>query len=130
MTHSLAPTMAYLSQRALRLGIDLAFEIYCTVPSQPPLDDLPSCVTSHLSRPNLSGLVSAQLSPYSITPSVEAPALSAALSAHGKLGHGVAVIACGPESLVQEARGIVAGLSLRDKTRSGGVAFHGETYAL
>lgn len=41
-----------------------------------------------------------------------------------------AVIACGPEGLVQESRNAVASLSLHDKMKMGSVEFHGECYAI
>ena len=123
---SLAPTMDYLSQRAMQLGIDLAFQIHCTLSSQPSLEDPPSCMTIHLSRPSLQDLVSTQISSYSTPASIEATAGLAG----SQPDQGIAVIACGPESLVQETRGVVARLSLREKMRCGGVTFHGESYAL
>jgi hypothetical protein len=43
---------------------------------------------------------------------------------------GLAVIACGPESLVQETRNTVASMSLSDKIKAGGMEFHGECYAI
>lgn len=43
---------------------------------------------------------------------------------------GLAVIACGPEGLVGEARNAVATLGVGERVRCGGVAFHGECYAL
>lgn len=46
-------------------------------------------------------------------------------------GHaGLAVVACGPEGIVSEARNAVARLGVGERVRCGGVAFHGEAYSL
>ena len=42
----------------------------------------------------------------------------------------MAVIACGPERLVQESRNAVAKLSFHEKIRVGSIAFHGEGYTI
>jgi len=43
---------------------------------------------------------------------------------------GLAIIACGPEGIVLEARNAVAGLGIQERVKLGGVDFHGECYAL
>ena len=42
----------------------------------------------------------------------------------------MAVVACGPERLVQESRNAVAKLSFHEKIRVGSIAFHGEGYTI
>lgn len=43
---------------------------------------------------------------------------------------GMAVIACGPEGIVAESGNAVAGLSVKERVRCGGMTFHGEKYSI
>lgn len=50
----------------------------------------------------------------------------------GRVGSagGLAVVACGPEGIVMEAKNAVAGLGVVERVNCGGVGFHGECYNL
>ncbi len=84
---------------------------------------LPSTTTLSPYRPEISQLVREAI-PISLA-GIEGG------SSTDQAGHGgLAVVACGPEGIVMEARNAVAGLSVGQRIACGGVGFHGETYAL
>ncbi|ORY32518.1 putative ferric reductase transmembrane component [Naematelia encephala] len=119
---ALAPTLHHLHSLATRLSTSLTYNLYLSNPPS-PLPAVPSLLppSTTLSpyRPEVAQLVREALPPPTINPQ----------ELTGSSG-GLAVVACGPEGIVMEARNAVAGLSVSDRVRSGGVGFHGETYAL
>lgn len=133
---ALAPTLSHLARLASRLGLVLQYNLYLTSPSAPlPLSPqtLPSTTTLSPYRPEIAQLVREALPP----PPARAPSLSsvdaedsAVEGQSDKCHGGLAVIACGPEGIIMEARNAVAGLGIRERVRCGGIEFHGETYAL
>ena len=86
----------------------------------PMSSDLPRSTTVTAFRPDVAQLVNDSL----LIPSDE---VESGLVTDGS---GLAVIACGPEGLVGKTRNAVATLGVGERVRSGGVAFHGECYAL
>lgn len=113
LVEALAPTLVHLRECAERLAVNLEFSIYLTSPPTPlpQLEDLPKGTTVSPYRPEVAQLVREAL-PTS--------------QDHG----GLAVIAAGPDGLVSEARNAVAGLSVAQRVRAGGVGFHDEVYSL
>ncbi|KAK1924119.1 putative ferric reductase transmembrane component [Papiliotrema laurentii] len=121
---ALSPTLEYLYRKAKTNHIDLAYRLYLSQPPS-PLPCLPPSLApfSTLSpfRPEVSQLVQELL------PSDHHGPEAAGENAHSP---GMAVIACGPEGIVMEARNAVARLGVEERVRAGGVEFHGECYAL
>ncbi|WVR07160.1 hypothetical protein IAU60_004201 [Kwoniella sp. DSM 27419] len=153
---ALAPTLRYLHVRAQGMSppLAIAYNLHLSLPPS-PLPALPSGLPRDTTlspyRPEIAQLVrqalplaplvafdgaqqmvrsaeEAQVERESID-QVNNPAEDA-IRAHGQTGGGLVVVACGPEGLVSEARNAVASLSLAERVRAGGVAFHGECYAL
>jgi ferric-chelate reductase len=121
---AMAPALAYLHTLATDLKMSLTYSLYLTnppnaLPSVPT--SLPSSTTISPYRPEISQIVREALpsSAGGADPEV----------ANGGRG-GMAVIACGPEGIVLEAKNAVAGLGVGERVRVGGVEFHGECYAL
>jgi ferric-chelate reductase len=121
---ALAPTLRHLYDLAARHSLDLRYNVYLSSPPNPLPStpaNLPSSTTLSPYRPEVSQLVREALP----TPSSTANSESAR-----RCRGGLAVIACGPEGIVLEAKNAVAGLGIDERVRSGGVEFHGECYAL
>lgn len=104
--------MLHLYNIALRLGVELVYNLYITNPPFP----LPSCPAILPS--------STTLSPY--RPEV-AQLVRESLPVDGE---GLAVVASGPEGLVMEARNAVASIGIAATVAAGGVGFHDEVYTL
>lgn len=115
---ALSPTLSYLHETATQLGIELQYNLFLSVPPNPlpPTPNaLPPSTTISPYRPEVAQLVREGL------PLVRG---------EGGSSGGMAVIACGPEGIVMEARNAVAGLGVMERVKCGGVEFHGECYAL
>ncbi|ORX36798.1 hypothetical protein BD324DRAFT_627198 [Kockovaella imperatae] len=119
----LSSTFSYLSERAGRLGIEFSLEIHARGSSAVSTDHtLPANTIIHDTRLNVPDLIRKHVT----IPSRQDVEDGGAEVSSG----GLAVIACGPESLVAEARNVISLLSISDRVRAGGVVFHGESYAL
>ncbi|BEJ12085.1 hypothetical protein CspHIS471_0205450 [Cutaneotrichosporon sp. HIS471] len=116
---AIAPTMTRLHELALSLDTDLSYALYLTDPpaTLPPALSLVPSATLTPCRPDVSQLVRDAL-PSSVSLGNDKP------------GGGLAVIAAGPEGIVTEARNAVAGISVSERVRAGGICFHDEVYAL
>lgn len=114
--------MAHLHDLALGLETDIVYNLFLTDPSA-PLPPAPAVLADSTTlapyRPEVSQLVRDAL-----------PTTAVALESDDKAHGGLAVIAAGPEGLVMEARNAVAGISVAERVRAGGVCFHDEVYAL
>ncbi|OCF36712.1 ferric-chelate reductase [Kwoniella heveanensis BCC8398] len=150
---ALSPTLLYLHNLATRLSVDLTYHLYLSNPPN-PLPTIPAILPQQSTtlspfRPEIAQLVREAL-PIS-THSSDASAATAAEQGSGRPndtallsdtannqretspdeeGGGLAVIACGPEGIVSEAKNAVACLSIAERIRAGGIGFHGECYAL
>lgn len=113
LIEALAPTLVHLYESARQLDLDLSFSLYLSAPPSPlpQLNGLPKGTAVSPYRPEIKQLVREALPP-------------------GENHGGLAVVAAGPEGLVCEARNAVAGISVRDRVRAGGVGFHDEIYSL
>ncbi|KIR77298.1 ferric-chelate reductase [Cryptococcus gattii E566] len=144
---ALTPSLLHLYTLAQRLHLTLTYNLYLTNPPH-PLPSAPSLlpVSTTLSpyRPEVAQLVRESL-PLPPTKTGGASSLEQGgqlltddsvghqLPHHGEgRGHagGLAVVACGPEGIVMEAKNAVAGLGIAERVRCGGVGFHGECYSL
>lgn len=111
--------MTRLHELALSLETELSYALFLTDPptTLPPALSLLPSATLTPSRPEVAQLV--------------CDALPSAVSlGNDKPQRGLAVIAAGPEGLVTEARNAVAGISVAERVRAGGICFHDEVYAL
>jgi ferric-chelate reductase len=108
-----------LHELALTLETEISYELFLTNPpaTLPPAMSLLPSATLTPARPEVSQLVRDAL------PS------TVALGSDTPRG-GLAVIAAGPEGLVTEARNAVAGISVAERVRAGGICFYDEVYAL
>ncbi|WVW83773.1 hypothetical protein I302_105794 [Kwoniella bestiolae CBS 10118] len=136
---ALSPTLSYLHTLSLKWGLELNYNLYLSYPAT-PLPGIPSCLapTTRLNpfRPEISQLLRESLPVPSTSSMAEhehelgIARPTAEAEAEQEAGGGIAVIACGPEGIVAETKNAIANLSLREKVRSGGIAFHGECYSL
>ncbi|EAL23548.1 hypothetical protein CNBA1950 [Cryptococcus deneoformans B-3501A] len=143
---ALAPSLLHLYTLAQRLRLTLTYNLYLTdpphpLPSTPSL--LPASTTLSPYRPEVAQLVRESL-PLPLTKAQETLLEQGRelitgdddghqTQHHGEgRGHagGLAVVACGPEGIVMEAKSAVAGLGIAERVRCGGVGFHGECYLL
>ncbi|OXG36687.1 ferric-chelate reductase [Cryptococcus neoformans Ze90-1] len=143
---ALAPSLLHLYTLAQRLSLILTYNLYLTnpphpLPSAPSL--LPASTTLSPYRPEVAQLVRESL-PLPLTKTQGASLEQGRelltggddghqVQHHGEgRGHagGLAVLACGPEGIVMEAKNAVAGLGIAERVRCGGVGFHGECYVL
>ncbi|OWZ60209.1 ferric-chelate reductase [Cryptococcus neoformans c45] len=143
---ALAPSLLHLYTLAQRLSLTLTYNLYLTnpphpLPSTPSL--LPASTTLSPYRPEVAQLVRESL-PLPLTKTQGASLEQGRelltggddghqVQHHGEgRGHagGLAVVACGPEGIVMEAKNAVAGLGIAERVRCGGVGFHGECYVL
>ncbi|OWZ67919.1 hypothetical protein AYX15_01108 [Cryptococcus neoformans] len=143
---ALAPSLLHLYTLAQRLSLTLTYNLYLTnpphpLPSTPSL--LPASTTLSPYRPEVAQLVRESL-PLPLTKTQGASLEQGRelltggddghqVQHHGEgRGHagGLAVVACGPEGIVMEAKNAVAGLGISERVRCGGVGFHGECYVL
>ncbi|WWD17418.1 hypothetical protein CI109_101859 [Kwoniella shandongensis] len=146
---ALSPTLLHLHTLSRKLSLNLTYNLYLTDPPNPlpPVPAiLPSTTTLSPYRPEVAQLVREALPlPVPLPGDVsletgESTSLSPSggnedghIPHHGVgAGHGggLAVVACGPEGIVMEAKNAVAGLGVAERVRCGGVGFHGECYAL
>ncbi|TYJ57001.1 hypothetical protein B9479_002280 [Cryptococcus floricola] len=139
---ALSPTLLHLHALAQRLGLQLTYNLYLTDPPHPLPPSpavLPSTTTLSPYRPEVAQLVRESLPlpiPLRGGSSLEMGVTDEEehLGGHGGVGKGhgggLAVIACGPANLVSEASNSIAGLSIAERVRCGGIGFHGECYAL
>ncbi|OXH42147.1 ferric-chelate reductase [Cryptococcus neoformans] len=143
---ALAPSLLHLYTLAQRLSLTLTYNLYLTnpphpLPSTPSL--LPASTTLSPYRPEVAQLVRESL-PLPLTKTQGASLEQGRelltggddghqVQHHGEgRGHagGLAVVACGPEGIVMEAKNAVAGLGIAERVGCGGVGFHGECYVL
>ncbi|WVQ99275.1 hypothetical protein IAU59_006407 [Kwoniella sp. CBS 9459] len=135
---ALSSTLLYLHNLATRLSVDLTYNLYLSNPPNPlpscPVGILPSSTTLSPFRPEVAQLVREALptSTHSSIAGVESGMEDvSSREGGGVLGAGgLAVIACGPEGIVSEAKNAVACLSVAERIKVGGIGFHGECYAL
>lgn len=143
---ALAPSLLHLYTLAQRLSLALTYNLYLTNPPHPlpPTPSLlPASTTLSPYRPEVAQLVRESL-PLPLTKTQGASLEQGRelltggddghqVQHHGEgRGHagGLAVVACGPEGIVMEAKNAVAGLGIAERVRCGGVGFHGECYVL
>lgn len=144
---ALTPSLLHLYTLAQRLHLTLTYNLYLTNPPHPlpsASSLLPVSTTLSPYRPEVAQLVRESL-PLPPTKTGGASSLEQGrqlltdanvghqLQHHGEgSGHagGLAVVACGPEGIVMEAKNAVAGLGIAERVRCGGVGFHGECYSL
>lgn len=123
---ALAPRLLHLRQIAPS-SCELAYHFFLTKPVSPTPDTLPSLnATISPFRPSISQLVRESLPPPTMLEIEENGGEPKTCCTHG----GMAVVACGPDGIVAESGNAVASLSLSERVRVGGVAFHGERYAI
>ncbi|KAK8864285.1 hypothetical protein IAR55_001531 [Kwoniella newhampshirensis] len=144
---ALSPTLCHLHALSRRLFLDLTYNLYLTNPPHPlpPVPSiLPSTTTLSPYRPEVAQLVREALPLPTPLPggvsletgestSLSGDEQNTRMPHHGLgAGHGggLAVVACGPEGLVMEAKNAVAGLGVAERVRCGGIGFHGECYTL
>ncbi|CAK9785416.1 hypothetical protein CC85DRAFT_272649 [Cutaneotrichosporon oleaginosum] len=113
---ALAPTLTRLHELAAALDTEIEYALFLTDPpaTLPPTMSLVPSATLTPSRPEVPCLVREALGG----------------GAFGDGPRGLAVIAAGPEALVTQARNAVAGISVAERVRAGGIGFHDEVYAL
>ncbi|GMK59551.1 hypothetical protein CspeluHIS016_0801570 [Cutaneotrichosporon spelunceum] len=116
---ALAPTMTRLHRLAHSLDTELSYALFLTEPSAtlPSTFSVVPSATLATCRPDVSQLVRDTL-PSGVSLGDDKPV------------GGLAVIAAGPEGLVTAARNAVAGISVSERVRAGGICFHDEVYAL
>ena len=122
---ALAPTLRHLHGQAAKVGLAVTYNLYLSSPPS-PLPSVPRSLPHGTSmdpfRPEVAQLVRSALS---TTRSMDLESNDSA-----PISHALAVVACGPEGLVMEARHAVATLSIGERVTTRGVGFHGECYAL
>jgi ferric-chelate reductase len=143
---TISPTLSFLYASAANVGLEIVYDLYLSEPPT-PLPKVPSKLPLSTSlspyRPEVAQLVRQALRSITLradnasesgesgqshsNQSVETGSVSAA---SGGIRGGLAVIACGPEGIVTEAGNAVASLGIGERANCGGVAFHGECYAL
>ncbi len=125
----MAPTLSFLHEQVDKLpSLELTYNLYLTQPPRPLPTGVPSMPTGtklQPYRPDVSQLVQECMPPPTL-PELEDGRGMRTCCSNG----GVAVIACGPESIVAESRNAVAGLGVGERVRAGGVEFFGECYAI
>ncbi|WVF71615.1 hypothetical protein IAT40_006423 [Kwoniella sp. CBS 6097] len=135
---ALSPTLLYLHKLATRLSVDLTYNLYLSDPPNPlPTVSvpgiLPPSTTLSPFRPEVAQLVREALpltTPRSIVGDDHLVQTVHSDDVGESGSGGLAVIACGPEGIVSEAKNAVACLSVAERIRAGGIGFHGECYAL
>ncbi|WVQ82201.1 hypothetical protein IAT38_004329 [Cryptococcus sp. DSM 104549] len=149
---ALSPTLLHLHTLAERLSLALTYNLYLTDPPHPLPPSpavLPANTTLSPYRPEVAQLVrealpipspiaGASASEQGRDPNPDADAAAEDSEGHVVPHHGVgqghagglAVVACGPEGIVMEAKNAIAGLGIAERVRCGGVGFHGECYVL
>ncbi len=119
----MAPTLAYLEEQSKKFpDISLAFNVHLTRQDDVSSElkaNLPTNIELQAGRPNVTEIIkSSQHGTRQLASEDSGVAMST----------GLAVIACGPESIVTQSRNAVARLGVADRAKGGGVDFHGEGY--
>lgn len=122
---ALSKTLTYLYKKASKMSIELLVNLYLSKPPSPlptSLPHLPNATTINPYRPEVAQLVRDVVSSLSSSTNTSDAGLAGT--------KGLAVVACGPEGIVLEARNAIASLGINKRVKIGGVDFHGECYAL
>ncbi|WVQ72614.1 hypothetical protein IAR50_002172 [Cryptococcus sp. DSM 104548] len=137
---ALSPTLLHLHTLSQNLRLELTYNLYLTDPPHPLPPSpavLPCTTTLSPYRPEVAQLVRESLplpKPLHDDSYAGLAHEEEHLGGHGGVGRGhgggLAVIACGPANLVSEASNSIAGLSISERVRCGGIEYHGECYAL
>ncbi|WVO16320.1 hypothetical protein L204_103995 [Cryptococcus depauperatus] len=141
---ALAPTLSHLYTLSQKLCLSLTYNLYLSDPPHPLPPSptlLPATTTLSPYRPEVAQLVREAL-PLPLALREDSSLEEGEFGLDDSEGHvpyhgfskgyggGLAVVACGPEGIVMEAKNAVAGLGITERIQCGGITFHGECYAI